>query len=252
MRRRRLLLWGAFFLPLLAVAPTLATTAVAAGEHHVRVTQKNFLKIFPNGDNRQVSSYQFVVGPGEAPMGKGSLELQTVDTAGKQQHFEVQQTGTPIADVNEMSYSTYAHQPVVVASINMEVLTDPPGGYTTLVYEPYLNPGAGAVVPGVWQSWDAFHGMWWSTHVIAGVPTRGVPVAWSVIVAANPHAVIIDYGINQGAFNASTTSNVDALSIGTNRGGWTYNFEPTGGGGGEDGGEGGDGNSQGGGDGGGG
>jgi hypothetical protein len=231
MRRRRLLLLGASVLPSLTMSvATPVSTALAATHHYVTVRPENFLSIFPGGDNRPASSYQFVVGPGDPPLGEGSIQLQTVDNAGKQQHLEYAQYGTPIAAITEMGYSTYKHadpELVAVAAINMEV-NAPPAGYTTLVFEPYLNPQEGTIAPNTWQTWNGFTGNWWSTHPIPGVMgPRGTPVPWSAIVAANPNATVISYGINQGTFNPLTTSNVDALKIGLVGGDqWTYDFEP--------------------------
>ena len=215
----------------IALTVALATTASAGENHHIRVTPSNFLSIFPGGDNRPVSSYMFVVGPHGQPLGHGSLELKTVDAAAKQQHLEYAQQGALLTSINQLGYSTYSHatsvNPSVVAAINMEIFQTGTSGYATLVYEPYLN---GAVVPGRWQHWNAYNGMWWSTrdNILPGVP-RHTPVQWSLIASGNPQARVISYGINQGTANPSTTSNVDALSIGLHGGDrWIYDFEPAG------------------------
>ena len=66
----------------------LVSTAVAlAAVHVITVTPSNFNAIFNRGENRPISSYRFVNGPAKPPLGRGSLELNTGDAAGKQQHL---------------------------------------------------------------------------------------------------------------------------------------------------------------------
>jgi hypothetical protein len=228
-------------LPLLAALLALAAsvgTASAAGFHYVRVTPGNFNAIFSVQTTLPTSSYRFVTGPAKPPLGRGSLELTTVDSSGHQQHLETQQRGAPIASVSQMGYWTYRHpestgNPLVVAALNMEVLTNPSGsggtfGYTTLVFEPIYNQPP-PVTSGSWQAWDAFRSgtaLWWSTHAIPGVCAQLCLVPWSVIVATNPQAVVFSYGVNQGSTNPGITSNVDALYIATHTDAWVYDFEP--------------------------
>lgn len=237
-------------LGLLIAGLALVCAGVAlAATHTVKVTPKNFTAIFDRGDNRPVSSYAFVNGPAKPPLGKGSLQLTTGDAAGKQQHLETQQQGLPIGDIDQMSYWTYRHAestapPVQVVGINMEVLganAGTPTGYATFVYEPVYNVPP-PVADNTWQSWDAYRGgnaIWWSTRTIsvAGVPVVCSPsdssplcvnkvyVPWSVLVAANPGATVLSYGVNQGSGSPGLIDNTDALSIGANGDRWVYDFE---------------------------
>lgn len=233
------------------IVMVLALTCVGvalAATHAITVTPSNFMAIFPGGDNRPVSHYAFVNGPAKPPLGKGSLELTTEDTAGKQQHLEYQQQGRAISTVNEMSYWTYRHAestapPIQVVGLNMEVLganTGVSGGYATFVYEPVYN--GGVIVDNTWQNWDAYRGgnaIWWSTRTISvgDVPVICSPsdpnplcvnkvyMPWSAIVAANPGATILSYGVNQGSGSPDLIDNTDALTIGTGSDRWVYNFE---------------------------
>jgi hypothetical protein len=245
-------------LGLLFAGLTLVCAGVAfAATHVITVTPSNFNAIFNRTDVRPVSHYAFVNGPAVPPLGRGSLELTTVDSNGKQQHLETQQSGRPISAVNQMSYWTYRHAestgvPVQVAAINMEVLganTGVSGGYATFVYEPVYNAPP-PVADNVWQRWDAYRSgtaIWWSTKDIPGPvpgtflvcnpngPNAGSPacanklfVPWAVLVAANPGATILSYGVNQGSGNPGLISNVDALSIGVGDDHWVYDFEPCG------------------------
>lgn len=215
-------------LPLAAKAASATTT----------ITPDNFNTVFNRTDVKPTSSYNFVSGPGTAPLGVGSLELTTADSTGKQQHLETQQLGSSISSVDAMGYSTYRHSDSTAAShlvpaINMEIFTNASGpntGYSTLVFEPvYQSGGAAAVQPDQWQSWDAYNGgnaIWWSSRSIPGVCASDCFVSWADIVAANPGATIISYGVNQGSGNPGLHANVDALSIGLSGDVTTYDFEP--------------------------
>lgn len=219
---------------LLAIASLLSLGVVSAtaADNAVTVTPQNFDAVFPRTDVRPTSSYAFRFGPATPPLGVGSLQLATVDGAGKQQHLGLDQQGTPLSAINGMSYSTYREQGQLLqdTAINMEVLTSPPGGYTTLVFEPVYNLDQGLVANGLWQTWDAYNGgtaRWWSTRSIPGVCARDCFVPWSVIVAANPDAVVASYGLNQGSGNPGLTVDNDALKISTSADSWTYDFEPS-------------------------
>ncbi|HEX8142558.1 MAG TPA: hypothetical protein VF553_08180 [Pyrinomonadaceae bacterium] len=177
----------------------------------------------------------FVVGPGQPPLGVGSLQLQTVSGSDKVFLFNYDHIGTRLADINKMGYATYrtAGSADQLPSINIQVDYNGPdvaGGFTTLVFEPVYNLNQQAVVNNTWQTWDAYNGgqaIWWSTRAIPGVCARDCFVTWDAIVAANPNATILGgYGINQGSGNPGLNVNVDALSIGTGDDCVTYNFDP--------------------------
>lgn len=212
-------------MPLAAKAATVTTT----------VTPSNFNTIFTKHDVRPTSSNNFVVGPSTPPAGIGSLELTTSDGTAKQQHLEEQQLGASLSSVDALSYSTYRQsdstgQTFQVPSINMEITTDgTAAGYTSLVFEPvYQSGGAAAIQNDQWQTWNAYgnNAIWWSTHSIPGICAFTCYVSWSDIVAANPGAVILSYGVNQGSGNPGIHANVDALTIGLNGNTTVYDFEP--------------------------
>lgn len=160
----------------------------------------------------------FVVGPADPPRGIGSLELQTPFPSDKVYLFNYDHVGTLLVDIGAIGYSTYRDptsvttHPSQVPSINIQVDYNGPneiGGFTTLVFEPVYNEIAqGAVVPGVWQDWDAFLGgqaIWWSTRPINGCLTPPAIICfqtWDTIVANNPDAYILGgFGVNQGSGN---------------------------------------------------
>jgi hypothetical protein len=178
----------------------------------------------------------FRTGPGTPPSGVGSFETVTPTGADKVQLFNFDHIGTKLADIDKLGYATYqssAAVPVQLPAINMTVdYNGPavPGGFTTLVFEPVYNTAQGPILPGTWQTWDAFYGgnaIWWSTRNIPGVCAVACYVTWNQIVAANPDATILGgYGINQGSGSIALTASTDILSIGTNGECITYNFEP--------------------------
>src|SRR3954452_23425548 len=242
-------------LGLLFAGLTLVCAGVAfAATHVITVTPSNFNAIFNRTDVRPVSHYAFVNGPAVPPLGRGSLELTTVDSNGKQQHLETQQSGRPISAVNQMSYWTYRHAestgvPGQVAGINMEVLgsnTGVSGVYAPFVYEPVYNAPP-PVADNVWQRWDAYRSgtaIWWSTRDIPGPvpgtflvcnpngPNAGSPlcanklfVPWSVLVAANPGTTSLSSAASRGGVSPSAPSTVPAPAIGVANADWSYDFD---------------------------
>ncbi len=184
---------------------------------------------------RNAGNGAFRVGPATPPSGVGSLELVTPTGADKVTLFNFDHVGTPLADIDQLSYATYrtsGGSPNQVPAINIQVDVNgaDPGGFTTLVFEPVYNTGQGTIQDGVWQSWDAYLGgqaIWWSSNPIPAAPNRDTFVSWNTIVAANPNAVIVGgFGVNQGSGNPALTASTDVLTIGTNGECVTYDFEP--------------------------
>jgi hypothetical protein len=182
---------------------------------------------------RLAATGQFVPGPETPPIGQASFQIDTPTGADKGTLFNFDHVGTPLAEVDAISYSTYrtagSAQQVAALNIQVDVNGAAPGGFTTLVFEPVYNTDQGAVVSGEWQDWDAYNGgdaIWWSSNPIPGAPNRDTFVSWDTIVAANPDAVILGgFGVNQGSGNPALTTAVDALTLGYNGDTITYNFE---------------------------
>lgn len=178
---------------------------------------------------RNAGNGAFRSGPGTPPSGTGSFQFVTPTGADKATLFNFDHAGTALADIDQMSYSTYrtAGSAQQVTAINVVVDLDGNGSPdTTLVYEPVYN--GGGVVDGVWQTWDAYNGgnaIWWSSNPIPSAPNRDTFVSWDTIVGANPGAVILAYGLNQGSGNPALTVATDNLTIGYNEECTTYNFE---------------------------
>jgi hypothetical protein len=232
---------------LLAVA-AIGATALGAGTHSafaesttVVVTESDITRQAENTpptDNwvlytRNAGNGAFRVGPATPPLGVGSFETVTPTGADKVTLFNYDHVGTPLADVDDISYSTYRatgnDQQVAALNIQVDINGAAPGGFTTLVFEPVYNTDQGAVVSGEWQDWDAFNdgnAIWWSSNPIPSAPNRDTFVTWNTIVAANPDAVILGgFGVNQGSGNPALTTAVDALTLGYSGDSITYNFE---------------------------
>lgn len=188
---------------------------------------------------------EFVSGPGSPPQGDGSFEMSTTVNADHGTLFNFDHVNTRLADINAISYSTYRELtstgfPNILPSINIAIDKDGPpfvtGDFATLVFEPIYNSDQGAVVPGVWQTWNGISGKWWSTRNILPGIVRGVTYPWSYIVAQIPDATILGgFGVNQGSFSANLVAATDALTLGVGGTTWIYDFEPASSGDGEDG-----------------
>jgi hypothetical protein len=176
----------------------------------------------------------FIVGPSSPPLGAGSFEIRTPLATDKGTLFNFDHVGTRLADINAISYATFREATSTATagqlpSINIQVDANgsAPGGFTTLVFEPIYNTSMGAIQDGVWQNWNAFSGIWWSTRDINGVCAVTCYVSWHDIVAANPDATILGgFGVNQGTGNGGLFAATDALTLGVLGNSWTYNFEP--------------------------
>ncbi|MDQ3803378.1 MAG: hypothetical protein M3416_05930 [Acidobacteriota bacterium] len=193
---------------------------------------RNWVLYFRNAGNGV-----FRPGPAVPPSGVGSFETTTPTGADKVTLFNFDHVGTPLADIDAMSYATYRAASATdvdaqLPAINLQVDVNgaAPGGFTTLVFEPVYNTNQQAIQDNVWQTWDAYNGgqaIWWSSNPIPGAPNRDTFVTWDTILANNPDAVIVGgFGINQGSGNPALTASSDVLTIGYDGECVTYDFEP--------------------------
>jgi hypothetical protein len=177
----------------------------------------------------------FRPGPAVPPGGvddKGSFESTTPTGGDKLSLFNFDHAGQPLSTVSNILYDTFrtAGPAPVVTSLNIVVVgTTNPEGFTSLVFEPIYNTVQGPLIDNVWQQWDAYLGgaaIWWSSKVIPGAPlgpSSFVPL--SVIIAANPTAIIQAVGLNQGSGNGGLISAVSYFKFTSGKGAFTYNFE---------------------------
>jgi len=182
----------------------------------------------------------FRVGPDNPPLGKGSFEVRTPGPLDKVTLFNYDHVGTELASITAMSYFTYkptGAAPISFPSINMQIDktggTFMPGDFSTLVFEPYNQPGF-ADAYDVWQFRDAYNGgsaKWWSTRPLNPLNplmcSQAIPCPWSTLVSLIPNATILGgYGINAGSGNPLLIGAVDALRIANGKS-ITYDFELT-------------------------
>lgn len=191
------------------------------------------------------ASDAFVKGPEKPPFGAGSLQFSTTGPADRlffynydYGSFDVatqQETneGVALADITDLSYSTYTNDSTLVPALKMEI--DPTGpdasgfDYATLNFEPYYN---NTVVPGTWQTWDlltADAGLWLSR--VTGEGSISQPVTWSRLLELYPDATIrfgFGVGVGSGWAAPSFVGHVDDLTIGVDGTRTRYDFKSRG------------------------
>ncbi len=189
------------------------------------------------GDTFLGSPGEMVTGPATPPAGVGSARLGPLTTSSGATGSSVIATDayfdTKLADITDLSYSTYQPGPTLAIALQFDVryrTTDVNYG-GRLVFEPYQN---GTVIVGSgWQTWSPLAGNWWATRTTvdgtggaqvvplpAGNCGIATPCAWSTILAAFPDAKI--YGrflLKAGSGWMGFDGNADLLSIGVESGG---------------------------------
>jgi hypothetical protein len=237
MKKLLLSILSGIFVSSLSVLPAAAATTVI-------VTPTN-THGWSTADTRPGGAVNFVMdssAPGNPH--NGALQLTTdVTTAAKAQYMH--DANTALSSVNELSYYTKQNSAIFPEgdpSYQLAVcLNGTPGGvcngFSTLVFEPYQNPGNNgnvAVVNGVWQQWDVDAGQFWSTRTVVctGGPVAGQGVTaggggapfypLSLIKTMCPNAVAVGFGVNIGSFNPGYNVETDLVNFN----GTTYNFEP--------------------------
>lgn len=166
------------------------------------------------------------------PYGTAALQLSTDATnAAKADYFHA--ANIPLSDATDLAYSTKQIAATSAGGdasfqLAVDVNGSDPGGFTTLVYEPYWqnnqNPDAAPVVANQWQTWDVDQGYFWSTKSVGGLTgsSGGVPFyTLAQVEQMNPNAVLEGYGVNVGSYNPGYTINVDGIRFN----GTTYDFE---------------------------
>src|SRR4029453_12997514 len=134
----------------------------------------------------------FVTGPATPPAGTGSVELQAVTANGGELFYPQQFAGMRLDTVKGLQFSTFITAGAFDAALDFDVdadLTSPTAVYEgRLVFVPGLIPGA--VVPGVWQTWDAYtQKAWYATgSPINATCTQAAPCTLTDILTAYPNA----------------------------------------------------------------
>jgi hypothetical protein len=201
----------------------------------------------PADNNIDNGKFAFETGPSLTPLGTGSVQFSTPGSNDKANIATNRYAGQKLNTINAIGYSTHrdpGSTGVAVPALNITGDMDGAAGglgFTTLVYEPYLANGNGAIQNNVWQDWDAFQtgtqdGGWWATGA-GGTQTGCQPTPAGTCTLAEiqgllPNMAIAAVAINQGrgGDNTGLTSNADALYVSQNNtattpGQVTYDFE---------------------------
>lgn len=240
----------------LSAALALLGVALVARTHaldgtYVYVTPTNtqgWTSSAPLADTRANGTVA-IVADADTPYGDGALSLTTGDNteneAGQMQDKAqyMKAANVPLSSITELSYSTKQisasfdaglpsfQLPVCLYGLNAAqtgcavVPGTAQSSFTTLVYEPYIDQGNGAVVPGVWQSWNVLDGQLWSTRTVDGlVSTEGsITYGLASLNERFPSATLLAYGVNVGSNNPNYNTRVDGVVVN----GTTYDFELT-------------------------
>lgn len=129
----------------------------------------------------------------------------------------------PLAAVADLSYVTRKlddglGNPAALPAYRLYLVDmDGANDTTTIVFEPYYqisgNPALNSTV-----TWNVDAGKWWSTKAVAGI--THVPAGsyadnftLATLVAANPSAKVVAYGVGQGTYNVGTKARVNLVKF---------------------------------------
>ena len=171
-----------------------------------------------------------VTGPGSA---KGSLQLTVTGSGSHWGVFNSDHNGTQLQNLTALSYSTSTNDASRILDPTLQLVINPGNTtgvdagvtFSTLNFEPYVQPPADPVAANSWQTWNVLSGVVWGTH-LTGAP-QGAPISWSSFITDYPHATITGgVGVNVGSNWSAMIGNVGDLTIGTAAGSTAYIFEP--------------------------
>jgi hypothetical protein len=182
----------------------------------------------------------FVTGPGNPPLGRGSAQISVSGTQ-RRNLATYQFSGTPLADITELKFSTYnpsmGNSGSAQRSAYLNFNVDFNGSDTwqrRLVFVPSVN---GTVIQDHWQEWDAIasgNALWsysGSTWPVTG-GSGNTPKTWAQILADYPGVRIrvTDswLGLRVGEpYPDGYTDNLDAFKFATGGGEQVFDFEAT-------------------------
>jgi hypothetical protein len=233
---------------LFLAAPAMAATIVVSPSN---MNGWSFYTTDSSGliTNPGTGTGDFVTGPATPPLPVGSAHLQTGagQGDGSVQLRTNAFSGTLLASITSLSYSTYAtsFNGAQLPYLTLWIDTNNDGVKDDRIwFEPdYSNgtygpnnpfPAQGPVALNTWQTWDTLNGMWYNDNGPSGPGADAITLAQ--YEAANPTATIVgDSGQNIGGFRIATgfasagdnfNTYVDNLTFGTAAGTTTFNFEP--------------------------
>ncbi len=180
----------------------------------------------------------FVLGPATPPEGTGSVQISV--TGSERRNLATYQfSGTPLADITTLAYSTYnpsvGNGGSATRSGYLQFNVDFNGSDTWQRRLVFLPTDNGTVVQDTWQEWDALNSgnaMWrysgptWPGSVIPGTTPR----TWADILAtySGVRVRVTDswLGIRVGEpYADGYTENIDAVKFGVSGDTTTFDFE---------------------------
>ncbi len=226
------------------LVPTLCAFVVASAAQAVVVSPGNmdgwaFYKTdtsvtYGAGD----ATAEMVNGPATPPLGTGSAHFNTGSDGFQSAQLRLSDwSGTPIANLTTLSYSTYATswngQQVPYLTMwlsNGDRLWFEPAYSSAGAGNGNLNPQANPAL-NTWQTWDALNGMWYTDNFFG--PGSNAKT-WAVVLAAEGAGVTLVNNADKGGIRIASgfassgdvfDANVDNFRIGTGAGTTTYDFE---------------------------
>ncbi len=186
----------------------------------------------------------FVSGPGTTPLGTGSAQISVSGTQ-RRNLATYQFSGTPLASITTLKYSTYNPSAGNGGSANrsgyLHFNVDFTGSSDVfqrrLVFVPVNN---GTVIQDNWQEWDAimggaanwsYSGPTWPAGIGGGGEAGTTLKTWSQILSQYPNSrvKVTDsfLGIRVGEpYADGYTENIDAFKFGTSAGITQFDFDP--------------------------
>lgn len=194
-----------------------------------------------NDENDTIDNNQglFVLGPQVAPAGFGSVQFSVMGTERKN-IATYRFSGTVLADISELKFSTYNPSNGNGGSVNrsgyLQFNVDFNGSDTWQRRLVYLPSDNGAIIQNQWQQWDSlkngtalwrYSGTTWPGTVILG----STPRTWNDILASYPliKMRVTDsfFGVRVGEPYANGyTENIDLIKLSTNTFNYVADFEP--------------------------
>lgn len=201
------------------------------------------------------STLGFINGPGNPPVGKGSLKFNVppgINWPGDFVRFRNgQYSGTKLSSLTELSYATFVEARDTIADIHfLVILIDINGDGTAehnLVFDPrYQNPSfikgsmpnQGITQENIWQTWDALNGGWFYGGTPDTDPDHNGPFfTLEEYIAQFPDATIRNDAAKGGpairlsaggvVFKPNFFGSADIFRIGVNGATTIYDFEFT-------------------------
>ncbi len=232
------------FRPLFVLVVLITAIGLFAGGGTARAQEAN-ITVKPSTPNgwtfaleAPTGSGEFTAGPGQPPLGIGSVQLVASST-GAYSIGTNAFAGLRLDQLTQLTYSTYrsTYDPDNHTTLNLrfDIDYDSTDGNAAprgqLVYEPYQS--GFQVLQNTWQSWDALaaNSAWWSTSPVGEHCTVVQPCSWLEIRKRYPNAAI---SANNGRlalragnpWHRSVTASADALTIGVAGVVTTFDFEP--------------------------